>query len=242
MRTTYLVSILVVALIIVLPGCKQQSETVTPPPSSTPVVNEQESPPAELVTHEKSILAESAQILDILSLLPDTFQSVDPASIQKSKEDLGITNPSCSEVQAFRSEVPYQIIWCFLCESNSSDSEDIRISEDMSDEVKTSIVSTVTSEVSSLGLPLKEVQTDIQFPEIGDFALYGEGKMDIGSMTIMAGDKSLNTIYYFGFDMLGFRTKLAHVYLYSMHVFSTSTDRVGIIPIGEEIYSRISTY
>ena len=239
-KQTYIITvILFIATSGIISGCQQQLEPSAPPPALPPIVNEQESPPAEPVVSEESILSQSAEILNILSILPSTFKSGYPASVNKSKKDLGITNPSCSEVQVFSSETPYQTIWCFLCDASSSENDNIQLSEDMSDEVEKSLLSKVNNGVSALGLPLEDVQTDIQFPEIGDFALYGEGKMNIGSMAVMAGDKSVNFEYFFGFDMLGFRVETIHVYIYSEHIFSTSTDRVDLITIGEEICSRI---
>jgi hypothetical protein len=164
--------------------------------------------------------------LNLLPLLPETFEKVDAASEGLSNSDMDL-GPECSEVELFFSEEPFQMIYGFY---GIEESRIARASTDATfkDEaqIKKLLIENIKAGLEEENLDASYAQTSITYPDIADLAVYGEGQFEASGITM-------------GFDLLWFRVNKVYVFLYSIYY---GTDYVTLDNIAKEITHRIGMY
>jgi hypothetical protein len=174
----------------------------------------------------KISLNDAPDILDLSLLLPSRFEQVDAASEGMSNEDLGLGS-DFSEVQVYISEDPIQMIYGFMAVFESRVEGaiwDKQLEDDagMKDMIEQSIMEGAAEGGVEATLPIMEVT----HPDIGDSAILGEGYLESYG-------------YYFGFDILCYRSSKTYIFLYSV---SMSSDKESLVKIAEEIERRIGEF
>ena len=197
-------------------------------PAPTTTVPNLESPTFTPTTPapKKITLDDAPDILNISLLLPSRFEQIDSASEGISNKDLGLGS-DVSEVQLYMSEDPFQMIYGFMAVTASQIDVaifDRQIEDD--DQMEIAIRDALMAGASEAGGEATIPNLNITHPEVGDSAILGEG--DIESFG-----------FYFGFDMIFFRSNKVYVFLYSL---SYSTDKVPLLSIAEEIEKRIGSF
>lgn len=198
-----------------------------PPAPPVPVAP---TPPAPLPAPAPSpeiTLADAPQVLDLLPLLPASFEKVDAASEGMSKEDMGIYDPSVSEVELFLAEEPFQMIYCFLSIIESrieQASFDASIKDEQ--QIESLVIENLKLGALEEGYELEVPQVQITYPGIADSSVLAEGQMAITGFTM-------------GFDTLWFRQESVYVFIYSSYM---SPERQPLVPIAEAIEQRIAQY
>ncbi len=175
---------------------------------------------------KKISLSDATEILDISSVLPASFKQVDAASEGMSKEDMQLGS-YCSEVQLFLSEDPFQMVYGFMAIIGSSIEGavfDRQLEDD--EQMKTMIKEAILSGAQNEGVEAAVPDLQVFHPEMGDSCIYGRGSLESYG-------------YFFGFDILSFRTKKVYIFMYS---FSMSENEVDLQTISREIERRVGTY
>lgn len=175
---------------------------------------------------KKISLEDAPNILNISLLLPSRFEEVDAASEGMSNKDMGLGS-YFSEVQLYVSEDPFQMVYGFIAIINSR-IEGAVFDRQLEDEaqMKQLITESVLEGAKDEGIEATMPDLEITHPDIGDSAIFGQGDLESSG-------------FYFGFDMLCFRSNKVYVYLYSL---SMSADKVSLVPIAEEIERRIGRF
>lgn len=172
---------------------------------------------------QKLEISDAHLVLDLLPLLPKTFEEVDSASEGLSNADLGL-GETCSEVYLFISEEPFQMIYCFLSISESR-IEQASFDAIMNDEeqIKDLLEANLIAGALEEGMEIEEIEIQVTFPSIGDSCFLGEGYFTAYGLVV-------------GFDMLWFRLENTYIFLYSAYY---STERQTLLPIARELEQRI---
>ena len=174
----------------------------------------------------KITLADAEYILNLLPLLPTTFDKVDAASEGMSNADLELGD-DVSEVELFISDEPFQMIYGLLYIGESR-IERASFDAIMNDETMISdlIIENVKAGALEEGFELGEVDINITYPTLGDSAFLGEGFMSTVGLSA-------------GFDALWFRSNKVYVILYSVYY---TPEKQTLLPIAKELERRISQY
>jgi len=171
-------------------------------------------------------LDDAHTVLDLTPLRPDTFEHIDAASEGMSNKDMGL-GPDVSEVELFLSEEPFQMIYGMLTiiESRIERAGADAIFKD-EQQIKNLLVESIMMGLSEEDVDASYVQTSINYPDIADFAVYGEGQVSAYGMNV-------------GFDILWFRSNKVYVYFYSTYL---TPDKQALGPIAREIEHRVSMF
>jgi len=203
-----------VLLIMVVPvvGCGEPTAP-SEPAESTP-------------TLKKITLADSPVVLDLSPLLPANFEHLDAASEGMSNKDMGL-GPEASEVELFFSEEPYEMIYGLLTifESRIEQAGADAIFRD-EQQIKSLIAESIKSGFTEEDIEFSDIQTQITYPNIADFAVLGEGQITMYGISA-------------GFDILWFRSNKVYVYLYSLYL---SPEKQSLVPLAREIEHRIGMF
>lgn len=202
------------------------TEGVEKAPSVPPQIQIPSSPVKTAISLGEITLEDADYILNLLPLLPATFEKVDAASEGMSNADLGLVS-YFSEVQLFISDEPFQMIYGIM---GKTDSRIERSSFDalMNDEtmIRNLLIENIKQGAIDEGYEMGDVDIDITYPTLGDVAFLGEGIMsDVG--------------YSVGIDILWFRENTVYIMLYSVYY---KAERQTLLPIAKEIQSRINQY
>lgn len=184
------------------------------------------SPTKPITTLGKITLADADYVLNLLPLLPATFEKVDAASEGMSNADLGLGD-DFSEVQLFISDEPFQMIYGIMGIIDSR-IEQAGFDALMNDETMISnlLIENIKQGAIEEGFELGDVDIDITYPPLGDVAFSGEGIIsDVG--------------YSVGVDILWFRENTVYIMLQSVYY---KAERQTLLPIAKEIQSRINQY
>ena len=176
----------------------------------------------------KITLSDAPVLLDLSPLLPARFERLDAASEGMSNDDLGL-GPEFSEVELFLSPEPYQMIYGFILiveRATERAAADAFLRDEQ--QVRNLVYQGLKEGAAKEGYELSEseVEIDITYPNIADFAALGEGRCSMYGVS-------------FGFDMVVFRSNEVYVYLYSVDL---SPERQLLPPIATEITHRISMF
>lgn len=213
-------SILLIITLITFVACSPSPEpSTTPAPAITPA-------PATTPALKKISLEDAPSILNISLLLPSKFEKIDPASEGMSNEDLAL-GPDVSEVVLYFSEEPFQMIWGMMG-IISSRIEAAAFDTQIEDE--SAIISFIEASISEVaaaeGVEMTVPNMNISHPNIGDSAILGEGEIESYG-------------FYYGFDIIWFRSGTVYVYWYST---TMSEDKVSLLSIASEVEKRIGGF
>jgi len=220
------VYILMFFSLFMIPCCQPPPPApVTPSVAPTPLIPAP-MPPAVQSTAKKLTLADSPEVLNLLPLLPSSFERIDAATegLSNSQLDLG---PEFSEVEVFLSKDPFQLIYGFIYIVDSvirRASEDISIKDEAN--MRKIIEDSLNSGAANQGMSLEPTNTQITYPNIGDLALYGQGKMQT---------KEINM----GVDVIFFREHHVYVMLFTAY-YPPRT--VELTSLSDGIIENINTY
>jgi len=228
MRTKKAMLLGVILLLMVLLGaCAAPSVTPAPAPSVTPAPAPSVTPAPAPIPLKKITVADGPEILDLLSLLPPSFERLDAASEGMSLADMGIYDPMFCEVQLFLSDEPFQMVYCFLSISDSRIEQagfDAIIRDHQ--QMEAVLIENIIAGAEEMGMELTVPEIQITEAHMGDATVFAEGQMETYG-------------FMFGFDILWFRQQSAYVYLYSSY---DSLERQALVPIAEAIEQRIAQY
>lgn len=209
--------IVVVVILALLGACAAPAPAPAPVPAPAP-------PPIPL---KKITVADGPEILDLLSLLPPSFERLDAASEDMSLADMDIYDPMFCEMQLFLSAEPFQMVYCFLGITDSR-IEQAGFDAMMRDheQLEAVLIEMIIAGAEEIGMELTVPEVQITEAHIGDAAVFAEGQMEAYG-------------FIFGFDILWFRQQSACVYFYSSY---DSLERQALVPIAEAIEQRIAQY
>jgi len=204
-------------------GYNEGVEKAPSVPSQTPTPS---SPAKTAISLGEITLEDADYILNLLPLLPATFEKVDAASEGMSNADLGLGD-DFSEVQLFISDEPFQMIYGVMGIIDSR-IEQASFNALMNDETMISnlLIENIKQGAIEEGFELGDVDIDITYPPLGDVAFLGEGIIsDVG--------------YSAGVDILWFGENTVYIMLQSAYY---KAERQTLLPIAKEIQSRINQY
>lgn len=222
-----LVILLAMALLV---GCAapapEPAPTPIPAPTPAPVTAPPPTPAPAPVPSKKIALEDAPQILDLLPILPASFEKLDAASEGLSNADMEL-GPLFSEVEVFMSDDPFQVIFCYLtiCESRVELAVFDAIIKD-EQQIKNLIIENLRAGALEEGVELETADVQVTYPTIGDIAVSGVGDVSAWGMSA-------------GFDILSFRCNKVVVSIFSSYM---SMERQPLIPIANVITQRVATY
>lgn len=237
-KSRILFSVIVIGLLLIsiTIGCAAPAPAPAPTPAPTPspapiptpapVPTPAPTPELAPVPSKKIALEDAPQILDLLPILPASFEKLDAASEGLSNADIGL-GPEFSEVEVFMSDDPYQLIFCYLtiCESRVEAAIfDALIKDEQ--QMKNLIIENLRAGALEEGVELETANVQVTYPTIGDIAVSGVGDVSAQGMSI-------------GIDILSFRCNKVFVSIFSSYVVM---EEQPLLPIGKVIEQRIATY
>jgi len=193
------------------------ASTTTPPPSTTP---EPENTKIELT------LDDSKEVLELLSILPDSFTTIDAESMGITREKMGFPS-DCSEFEAVMSVNPVQMIaanYCLLDSETRIAVQDAMIKDEKL--LRNLLESGIKMSADIKGIDVTGTVTNITYPKIGDLAVIGEGTMSAKGQTM-------------GYDLAIVRAGKVSLTIISVYF---SKDRHKLTPLAEAIVDRIKSY
>lgn len=214
-------------------GCAAPEPVPTPTPAPAPVTPPPTPAPAPApvpvpttIPIKKITLSDASQVLDLLPLLPASFQKIDSASEGMSNADMEL-GPDFSEVELFISDEPFQMIYCYLgiVESRMERAgfDAVMKNEEM---VKSMVIENLKAGALEEGVEVEEAEVQITYPAMADLSVLGEGYFSSFGLSV-------------GFDMVFFRSNKVVVSILSTYF---SQDRQALFPIAREIEWRIAQY
>jgi hypothetical protein len=228
MKIIPVVSVLIWAILFTSCGGSTTTTTNVFPSVTTPLstISPHSSTTESPLRLEKITVADSTTILDLLPLLSDRFEKIDPASEGLSNSDMGLGS-EYSEVEAFLSEDPFQMIYGFY---GIEESRITRAANDamFKDEVKIKdlIVSYVMAGLEAENVNDSSIQTTITYPDIADLAVYGQGQIESSGIMV-------------GFDIFWFKVDKVYVFFYSIYY---GDDYYALDKLAREVTYRIGMY
>ena len=195
--------------------------------ASVPSQTQTPSSPAKTTSSLGEITLKDADyVLNLLSLLPATFEKVDAASEGMSNADFELGD-DFSETQLFISDEPFQMIYGMMAIINSR-LERSGFDALMNDEtmIHNLLIENIKQGAIEEGYELGDVEIDITYPTLGNAAFLGEG--------IMSG-----VGYSVGVDILWFRENTVFIMWQSAYY---KAERQTLLPIAKETQSRINQY
>ena len=171
-------------------------------------------------------LADSPQVLDLSSFLPDSFEHVDADSIGYSTQQQEM-DFDFSETEVFVKEYTFQLISCSYTIVGSV-IQRASYDEQFKDEqlVKSLLLDEITNSDVGTEFNIEDINIDISYPQIGDMAILGECTYHIES-------------HPFGSDLLV--VKVGKVYLIIETLYH-QWRQVKLPSIAEEIINRINEF
>lgn len=159
-------------------------------------------------------LTDAPTVLDLSSLLPSRFEHIDAASEELSNSDLGL-GPDWSEVELFRSQEPYELIYVYLT-----------IMEKDADSQTRSLV----ADGLKAGAP-SEIKPDMFGQDIAQKAVAGAVRNPEGGGTSVHGGE--------GWELKILRHYRVFVAFYRI---SQSPDKQSLDPMIEQVWQRIGRF
>ena len=176
-------------------------------------------------------LEDAPEVLDLSSVLPSGFVELDewhPFARVLTKGNLGL-GADASEPQAFWSESPFQLVYCFLRiieDVTEQHSEARRLTDENAIRgMVTTFLDFVAAE-QDLGLP--EPRIVVTYPAIGVGAALAEGEIETEDGTLR-------------FDMLSFRSEDGRVFGF-VHSWYLPTELESVLRLGREVEKRITEF
>jgi len=205
------IGLLLLPALFFIVACSQPAEP-TPTQPAQPVL-------------KKITLDDSSTVLDLLPLLPSSFERLDAASEGMSNKDMELGS-DVSEVEVVLNEESYQVIFAYLAIFESridQASSDAFLKDD--EMVESVIMEGMKAGAAEEGIEL-DVVVEITHPQLGDLAVLGKGTMSAEGA-------------YAGYDVLVFKVNKVYVFVFSTYL---SADNESILSIGKEIVHRINMY
>jgi hypothetical protein len=176
-------------------------------------------------------LEDAPAVLDLSSVLPAGFVKLDEwqALAQGvTRENLGL-GPDASDLQIFRSDSPFQLVYGFLriVEDASGQSAAARSLFD-EDSIRVMVATFFDFVAAEQGFDLPEPQVTVSYPAIGIGAALAEGEIDIQDGTLT-------------FDMLSFRSADERVFGF-VHSWHLPGEQESVLSLGHEIERRITAF
>jgi len=176
-------------------------------------------------------LEDAPTVLDLSAVLPSCFVALDEWQTLAqglTRENLGL-GIDASELFAFRSENPFQLVYCFvrIIEDVTEQSAAARnlFNETIIRNMATDFLDFVASEQ---GFRLPEPAVAVNYPSVGVGAALAAGEIKFDDDTLR-------------FDMLSFRSEDKRVFGF-VHSWHISEEQESVIRLGREIEKRIMSF
>jgi hypothetical protein len=176
-------------------------------------------------------LEDAPAVLDLSSVLPSGFVKLDKWQVLTqglTKENLGL-GVDASEPHAFRSENPFQFVYCFLRIIENATEQSAAARRLFDENTFRGMITTFLDFMAAeQGFKLPEPRIEFTYPAIGVGAALAEGEIETPDGTLR-------------FDMLSFRSKDKRV-LGFVHSWYLSGEQESVLRLGREIEKRITAF